>query len=150
MTSLSEQAVAIPLKVWQDPQGDVVLHHDRRNCIVYFGCWTDAGEPADYLCKLTFSYAWAVRGYRWEYFPYNVLSDSHSCIYEVENSGWLNEASSEYLKKYPEWQGQKTKSFHHYVVKGHDNYYEIIATGFDEMAVPYDEADGLRRLIDEA
>jgi hypothetical protein len=150
MAPLNEEVLAIPLKVWKDPQGDVVLHHSRSECSVYFGCWVTSGEPADYLCQLTFHHAWAIRGFRWEYMPYKIALDSHSCIYEIEHSRWLNEASVEYLKLYPEWRGQDNKSFHHYIVKGHDNYIEIIAAGFDETIVPYDEAGGLRRLIDEA
>ena len=150
MSTPVEQAIAVPLEVWQDPQGDVVLHHDRGNCFVYFGCWTDAGEPADYLCRLTFRHAWAVRGYRWEYFPYKIVLDSRSCIYEVKNSRWLSGASAEYLKLYPECKGLKECKFHHYVIKGHDNYYEIIAAGFDETIVPRNEAGELVRLIDEA
>jgi hypothetical protein len=109
-----------------------------------------SGEPADYLCRLTFHHAWAVRSFRWEYVPYKIASDPHSYIYEVENSQWLDESSVEYLRLYPEWQGRDNLSFHHYVVKGHDNYVEIIASGFDETTVPYDQAGDLRRLIDEA
>ena len=149
MAALSEQALPIPLKVWQDPQGDVVLHHSRSECCIYFGCWITNVEPANYLCRLSFHRAWAVRGTRWEFMPYKTVSHLRSCIYEVENSHWLVELSVEYQKLYPESRREKT-AFHHYVVKGHDNYVELIASGFDETIVPFDEAGELRRLIDEA
>jgi hypothetical protein len=47
MFSKSEIAVPISLNVWQDPQGNVVLHHSREDCNVFFGCWTEASEPAN-------------------------------------------------------------------------------------------------------
>jgi hypothetical protein len=147
----AEIAVPIPLKVWQDPQGDVVLHYSREDCSVYFGCWASAGVPADYLCKLTFEDGWAVRGYCLESFPYEIKEPHHrSCIYEVENSQWLEQVSQQRIKNYPEWKKWDQRAYRHYVVSGHDNYYDIVATNFDERTVAPNEASDLVRLIHEA
>jgi hypothetical protein len=152
MSSTStEVAVAIPLKAWQDPQGDVVLHHSRGDCIVYFGCWKEAGVPADYLCKLTFNRGWAVRGYCFDYHPYEVKEHRyHSNIYEVENSRWLKQAGEQRADYYPGRRDRDSTTYHHYLVHGHDNFYEILAAGFTESVVQRGEAGDLVRLIEEA
>ena len=148
---MGEMAVPIHLQVWQDPQGDVVLKHSRSECTVYFGCWVNAGEPADYICELRFNHAWAVRGCSSEYLPYK-LREGLSCsdIFEVENSTWLKQASRERAKSYPNWRNWDKKVYHHYVVQGHDNYYEILATGYTERQISYAEAGELKRLVDKA
>jgi hypothetical protein len=148
--SLSEQVVTIPLKVWQDPQGDVVLHVSCKDCTVYFGCWMASGEPAEHLCKLTFEHAWATRSFSSEFTPYKTNSAERSCIYEIENSTWLNDLSAERLENYPRWREWDKDTYHHYMVIGHDNYIEIIAASFTESMLSYNEAGELRRLIDEA
>lgn len=148
--SLSERVAAIPLKVWQDPQGGVVLHVSHKDCDIYVGCWIASGEPADYLGKLTFKHAWASRCLSSEIMPYEIHSAERSCIYEIENSQWLNAVSAERLKNYPRWRDWDKNIYRHYVVKGHDNYVEIIAASFYESTLPYNEAGELRRLIGEA
>ena len=144
-------AVPIPLKVWQDPQGDVVLHHSRECCTVSFACWDAAGEPADHICQLNFHHAWVVRGVNSEYLPYEGPEHhQHSCIYEIEDSVWLKQESEERGKTYPEWREWDSRLYHHYVVRGHDNYVEVIASSFEEGVVSRSEAGELARLMDEA
>ena len=151
MSSAPQIAVAIPLKLWQDPQGNVVLRYSRETCLMYFGCWTDAGEPADYLGQLTFHNAWAIRGLRLESHSYKIKRhEYHSNILVVENSEWLPQVTEQRLKNYPEWKTWDTRKYFHYVVSGHDNYYDIIATGFEENIVPENEAGELAKLIHEA
>src|SRR5689334_18467740 len=130
---MQEIAVPISLQVWQDPQGDVVLKYSRSECSISFGCWMNTGEPADYICELVFDQAWAVRGYRSEYLPYQLKQGlSQSNIYEVENSNWLQQASEQRARSYPNWRNWDKKVYHHYVVQGHENYYELLAGGFTE------------------
>ena len=86
---LKEIAEAIPLKSWQDPQGNPLIIFSKNIRTVYFGCWTDAGIPADYICKITFNSAWASRFYEIEYLPYEIKEFNHSSIYEVIDSKWL-------------------------------------------------------------
>jgi hypothetical protein len=151
MSLFAEIAIAIPLKVWQDPQGNVVLRYSREECLLFFGCRTEAGDPADYLCQLKFHHAWAVRGLRLEYLPYRIKDHKyHSRILLVENSQWLRQVSQQRVENYPEWRTWDTREYLHYVVAGHDNYYDIIATGFDELIVPENEAGELATLIHEA
>lgn len=150
MFSKFETAIPISLNVWQDPQGNVVLRHSREDCDVFFGCWTQAAEPADYLCKLTFRNAWAVRGLCLEGFPYQIKEHRRSCIYEVENSSWLEQVNEERLKNYSKWKSWDERKYKHFVVSGHDNYYDIVATEFEEQKIPEDEAGELVKLIREA
>ncbi len=51
----------IPLEFWKDPQSDVIVIFSEGECSVYFSCWTHAGEPADFIGKLSFNGAAAVR-----------------------------------------------------------------------------------------
>jgi hypothetical protein len=73
-----------------------------------------------------------------------------SCVYQIENSTWLLQACEQRLKNYPKWRNWDDRKYVHYIVHGHDNYYEILASGFTEKKVPYDEAGELKRLADEA
>jgi hypothetical protein len=143
----SEIANPISLSVWQDPQGDVVIQYGSRDCFVFLGCWTQSGEPADYLCKLTFRDAWALRGLQLENFPYRVEEHRQSCIYEVENSAWLKQVSEQRLGNYPEWRTWDERKYKHFVVSGHDNYFDIVATDFDEQLVLNVEAGGMKGLL---
>ncbi len=150
-TLIEEIAVPIPLQLWQDPQGDLVLKRWRSGCSVYFGCWIDAGEPADFICELSFDHTWAVRGYNSEYLPYRIgRGQTRSNIFEIEFSTWLKQASEQRERCYPNWRDWDKKDYHHYIVQGHDNYYEILAAGYTERQIPYDEAGELKRLVDEA
>ena len=147
---MGEIAKPIPLHVWQDPQGDVVLKHSLSECAVYYDCWTNAGEPADYICEPQFNHAWMVRGHCSEHLTYQVnQGSSRSDIYKIENSTWLRQASQRRATDYPNWRDWDEKEYCHFVVQGHDNYYEIIATGYSEKQIPYEEAGELKRLVDE-
>ena len=140
---MNEVVVPIPLQVWQDPQGDVVLNHSRDQCSVSFACWEAAGDPADYLCRLIFNRAWAVRGVRSEFLPYESKAHHRSCIYEVLESEWLERETALRSQSYPEWRSWEGKQYHHYVVQGHDNFVEVIALGFEEQIVPINQAGEL-------
>jgi hypothetical protein len=147
---MKDLAIPIPLEVWQDPQGDVILRHSRSECKIYFGCWLSAGEPSNNICELVFDSAWAVRGCSSEYLPYrHEQTGTRSDIYEVENSTWLKQASKQRAESYTNWRTLDKKVYHHYVVQGHDNYYEILAAGYTERRLAYAEAGELARLVDE-
>ena len=128
----------------------MLLQHSREGCTVSFGCWVDAGEPADYICQLVFDHAWAVRAVDLEFLPYEVHEPQRSCIYQISDSEWLIAASEARSHYYPEWRDWDKRSYHHYVVQGHDNYCEVLALGFVERIIPRDQAGVLARLIDEA
>jgi hypothetical protein len=148
---MEEMALPIPLQLWQDPQGDLVLKHCRSECSVYFGCWIDAGEPANYICEIRFDHAWAVRGYRSEYLPYKIGAEqTRSDIFKIVGSTWLKQASKQRERSYSNWRDWDKKKYDHYVVQGHNNYYEILAAGYAERQIPYEEAGELKRLVDEA
>jgi hypothetical protein len=92
-----------------------------------------------------------LRGCRSEYLPYQVEQGlAPSGVYQSENSTWLPLACGQRLKNYPEWRNWDDRKYVHYVDQGHDNYYEILASGFTKKKLPYDEAGELKRLADEA
>ncbi len=135
-----EIAVAIPLKVWQDPQSNPLLIFSGSICVVYISCWDDDGVPADYICKITFNSGWASRFYGIEYLPYEIKEFHCSSIYEVKDSKWLKESSERRLQYYPQWKTWDKKTYHHFVVSGHDDYVEIIAESFTEEIIPIESA----------
>lgn len=65
-------AVAVPLPVWQDPQGNLRVTISDGGAAVSFDCWTDAGEEADYAGRLIFESVWAARVIRSEFVPYQI------------------------------------------------------------------------------
>ena len=147
---MKQLLVPIPLKVWQDPQGDVVLDHSRGKCVVSFACWEAAAEPADYICQLKFNNAWAVRGVTSEFLPYEYEAHHRSCIYEVIGSKWLEQESDLRMQSYPTWRSWDRKQYYHYVVSGHDNFVEVIAASFEEKVVARSDSGELAKLIDKA
>lgn len=148
MSKPRETAIQMPLSVWQDPQGDVVLRYSLEECHIYFGCWEAAGILAKYLCELTFHQAWAVRGVRLGGAPYKIGPPYlRSSILVVEASRWLEEVTALRLEYYPEWKSWDKREYLHYAVSGHDIYYDIIATGFDERIVAEADAGEFVRLI---
>jgi hypothetical protein len=151
MSKVRDTAIQIPLNVWQDPQGDVVARYSLEECHIYFGCWEAAGRPAKYCCELTFHDACAVRGVRLGGAPYKINPPYlRSSILMVEASQWLQEVIALQLEYYPESKSRDRSEYLHYAVSGHDIYYDIIATGFDERIVPEAEAGEFLRLIREA
>jgi hypothetical protein len=132
---MRQVVIPIPLKVWQDPQGDVVLYHSRGECIISFACWDAAGDPADYICQLRFDHAWAVRGLRSEFLPYEYAAHHRSCIYEAVDSKWLEQERQLRSQNYPDWLSWDRKEYQHYIVSGHDNFVEVIASSFEEEIV---------------
>jgi len=86
-----------------------------------------------------------------EYVPYEIKEHHYrSCLYSIENSKWLEELTNRRLSAYPNWKQWDSTVYRHYVISGHDNYYEIIAADFTETIIPRDEAGDLLRLIHEA
>jgi hypothetical protein len=52
-----------------------------------------------------------------------------SSIYIVENSAWFRDVFAIRNKYYSDnWTGWKDRAYRHYLVRSHDNYFEIIAT----------------------
>jgi len=143
------QVNVIPLEFWKDPQGDIILIFSERECSVYFGCWSAAGEPADFIGHLSFQGASAVRSFRREHLAYRVPNREHrSYILSVTDSDFVREHIAYRQRHYP----GDARTRIHYVVVGHDIYHEILAASFTAAKIPKEEitADRLRRLIDFA
>ena len=142
-----EIAVPIPLKVWQDPQGNPFLVDSEHRTVVYLRCWTDDCEPADFACEISFQHGWASRMTHIEFSPYKINDPHRSAIYEVVNSSWLKEATKRRKKCYPQWKSWDKNVYHHYVIEGHDCYLEVLAENFTEKTIALETVKGILPLF---
>lgn len=147
MFASNQTAIAVPLKIWKDPQSNPLLIFSEHLCLIYVGCWSEAGTPADYICKLKFNAGWAARCYGIEFMPYLIKEHHRSSIYEVQNSSWITQATEERLRYYPRWKNWDTRIYHHYAINGHDKYVEVIAESFDEELIPHGKAEDILPLL---
>ncbi|AMP98773.1 hypothetical protein AY601_1864 [Pedobacter cryoconitis] len=129
----------IELPVWADPQGDVILEKSRDYCYLYFDCWLEKelwiNEEvtwADYIGKITFNNAWAVKSLDIEFYDIYPKEESiyKSSICRVENSLWLEEMTMKRSKTYKEWLSWDERIYKHFHFSGHDNYFDIIAENY--------------------
>jgi hypothetical protein len=144
------QVTIIPLDVWKNPQGDVILIFSERECSVYFGCWSAAGEPADFIAHLSFQCASAARSFGREFLPYQVPKHEyqHSYILSIADSEFVREHIDYRQRHYP----NDTRDRIHFVVDGHDIYHDILAASFTVTKIPNQKVTDirLRKLIDAA
>ena len=116
-------AIVIPLKSWQDPQGDVVLLHSERECSVFFPCWLESAEPADYIGHLAFEHASAVRSFHREFLPYRLPKHHHhSYILTVPDSDIVREHVAYRQTHYPRSPSLPVPT--HFVIVGHGIFHE--------------------------
>lgn len=128
-------AIVIPLEIWQDPQGDIVLIYSERECSIYFGCWIRAGEPADFIAQLSFQGAAICRSFTREFLPYQIQPGKHhSFVLRVPNSDLIEEHARYRREHYPK--ERPRPELRHYVVVGHDIYHEILARDFKVTTIP--------------
>jgi hypothetical protein len=136
--ALMTEATVIPLKSWQDPQGDVVLLYSERECSIFFPCWLSSGKPADYIGHLSFEHASAVRSFGREFLPYRLPEHRHrSYILAVPDSDMVREYAAYRRQQYRQFPPRPAPK--QFVVVGHDIYHEILAAGFTESTIPRQE-----------
>jgi hypothetical protein len=124
-------ALAVPLPVWQNPQGNLHVTVTEGGATVIFDCWTEAGEEADYSGALAFVGVWAARVVRSEFVPYHVEKhEHHSYILRVVESPWIEELASTRKATYSDWPRGDATAYEHYVVAGHDEYAEFVARSY--------------------
>jgi hypothetical protein len=134
----------IPLEFWQDPQSDVIVIFSERECSVYFSCWTNAGEPADFIGKLSFNGAAAVRSFDREFNPYRYGGHRQkSYILQIPDSDLVRDRVEYRKRHYPK---TPTAQRTHYVILGHDIYHEILAVSFTASTIPKVEVTESRLL----
>lgn len=140
------EATTVPIKSWQDPQGDIVLVYSEHECSIFFGCWVASGEPADYICHLSFQLAAVVRSFPREILPYRFpLNTTRPCILRIPDSDLLRELVVYRQRHYPQLPFDPSQ-YRHFVITGHDIYHEILATGFSEATIPASELNDERLL----
>ena len=137
------RANVIALKSWKDPQGDVVLVYSERECSVFFPCWLENREPADYIGYLSFEHASAVRSFDREFLPYRLAEhNQHSYILTIPDSDMVREHVAYRKSAYPQWPSRPTPT--HFVVVGADVYHEILAASYTESIIPKQEVSDER------
>ncbi|HZG81786.1 MAG TPA: hypothetical protein VEZ13_13540 [Brevibacillus sp.] len=146
----NELAIPIKLDVWQDPQGDIILHSSGRDCFVYFGCWDDESNPCDYIARISFNGCIASKYIHSQFLNYKVEEHNfHSYILSIQNSSWVKQVAENEKRIYGD-RAIDYSLYLHYVVQGHDVYVEIIAKEFTLTKIYRHEAGDIVRLIDEA
>ncbi len=146
---MKNQTTILPLPVWQDPQGDIVLRMSETNCNVYFGCWESPGVGANYLANILFNGCTSSRYIKHEFIPYTVnnLTNEHSYILEINNSDWLNQEIAYRGNIY----GDKlTINQRHFLIKSNDMYIELLATDYALQTINEENAGDLVYLIHNA
>jgi hypothetical protein len=137
-----KDANIVPLQFWQDPQSNVILIYGEHECSVYFNCWTSAGVDADFIGKLSFEGASAVRSFAREFIPYQTERHGQkSWILQVPDSDLARERVDYRKKHYPK---SPISEAIHFVVVGHDIYHEILATAFTATTIPKAEVTDAR------
>jgi len=124
-------AVALPLPIWQDPQSNLQLRVGNGHAQVDFDCWNATGEEADFIGVLIFEGVWATRTVGSEFAPFQIHPHNfHSYLLRVEESEWIEELAAFRKSVYTDWPRAAATQYSHFVVKGHDDYAEIVARSF--------------------
>ena len=129
-------STAIPLEVWPDPKGDIILVYSEHECSVYFNCWITAGKSADFLGRLSFERAVGVRSFTREFLPYRIPTNSgHSYVLHIPDSDLVREHVT-YRQQHYANSSFRPPVPKHFVVVGHDIYHEILADIFTATTIP--------------
>jgi hypothetical protein len=129
------EVTIVPLQYWPDPQGDVLLSYSGEECLLHYACWLAPGDPADFICRLSFQKAAVVRAFRREYVPYPIPENARrGYMLQILNSEFTKEHSA-YRQRFYSHIPADTTLRNHYVFCGHDIYYEIFAAGFTETVI---------------
>jgi hypothetical protein len=130
------QVAIIPLQHWPNPQGDILLCYSEKECSLHYACWLAAGEPADFICRLSFQKAAFVRAFRREYIPYPIPENARpGYILHILDSEFAKEHAA-YRQRFYSHIPTDTTVRNHYVFIGHDIYYELFAGDFTETVIP--------------
>jgi hypothetical protein len=136
---MPDNAIAIPLPFWQDPQGSLALEAAQATCTVFFPLWSNDGEEQlEQIGKITFTGCWAISMLSAKFLPYSV--NTHvltSYLLEIVDSDWLLATAQQRLHAYPGWKNWDKATYRHYLVQGTDKYVEVLATHFTtDLASP--------------
>lgn len=126
----TDQAAAIALDVWKDPQGYVLIEHVRDEAWFYFKCWQSAGVDASYIGCLHFEGVWHIsssRFHKFKSYPNIKETDLTSYYLIITNSALLNTLKNQRAEDDPNWEKYDKRSYNHWVVESHDYYTNIIA-----------------------
>jgi len=129
-----EKIQIIKLPEWQDPQCFVITKHVRDEAWIYFKCWLEDGEEAEYVGVLHFFDVWLVdiQQHR-NVTQYLNIPETNlkSYYYKVLNSKIISSLMIKRSENNLGWEQYDKKNYSHYIVDSHDSYVNIVACGVD-------------------
>lgn len=131
MSPINQPNTAVPLNLpfQVNPQGNTALVHSTSNCQVFVSLWDEHNGELPTLGKFRFLNAWASRCFSSEDGGNYRTANTEPLLFfaRIDQSTWLTECINRRLTRYPDWLKWDKRIYHHYVVRGHDNYVEIVA-----------------------
>ena len=125
------EATVIDITVWKDPQNFIIVEHVRDEADVYFRCWNDDGNEADYIGWLHFDSVWYLQSERHlgtKGYP-NVKNNKYKSYYlVVSESDLLKDLIASRSNIDSDWRKYDAREYQHYIIESHDFYYNIIAS----------------------
>jgi len=118
----------------QDPQSNLSISIKEDICEVTFRVWDlDGQEIEGVRGRVSFDHGWACEYVMLEIYSYpeqKELCSSDIFLWKLTQSSWLTEKIDQRTKIYPTWLNQDRREYFHFLIEGHDNYIEVIASGF--------------------
>jgi hypothetical protein len=124
----------------KDPQSNLCINIGEGICEITFQIWDlDDQEIEGYKGKVSFDHGWACEYVAMEVYPYSELKElcsSEVFLWKLTQSNWFDEKINKRSKAYPTWLDWDKRKYFHYLIEGHDNYIQVIASGFKIGFIP--------------
>lgn len=124
----------------QDPQSNLSIQIEEGVFEVTFQVLdVDNQEIEGYKGKVSFDNSWACEYVGMEVYPYSEskeLCSSELFLWKLTRSGWFEEKVNQRSKIYPTWLDWDKRVYLHYLILGHYNCIQIIASGFKIDLIP--------------
>lgn len=133
-----DQATAISLDVWKDPQSYVLIEYVRDEAWIYFKCWKSPSVDSSYIGCLHFEGVWHLSSSRFKKYrsyQYIEATDLTSYYLIIKKSSLLNSLQKQRTIDNSEWKKYDKRSYKHWIVESHDFYTNIIAVKVSFMQI---------------
>jgi hypothetical protein len=118
----------------QYPQSSLSLQFEDGNCTITFQIWNLADEQVEsHKGVISCHNCLACEYISMELYPYQddkELCAPNAFIFKISQSSWFDEKIKKRSQVYPTWLSSDKKVYFHYLIEGHVNYIQVIATGF--------------------
>lgn len=124
----------------QDPQSNLTLLINEGICEATFLLWdSNDAEATGNKGGIIFHDCWAAEHLSSELKPYSGANEQ--CIpgvflVKVLGAQWYVDKVRDRVAMYSNWQAWDKRVYFHYLLSGHDNYIQIIASGFKFEVTP--------------